>query len=232
MIRMLVSVQDVPDALAAASAGADFSALKDPAAGALGGLALQRIVTIVAALRAAHPCVPISATIGDIESHRIAEVPNRVDAVAACGVDYVKVGIEPGLESHALLAALARSDVSVVPVLLCDASVDLAQLDAALALAAFPALMLDTTDKRSGSLLTRVSMKLLGEVVTRLRSRHMLAGLAGALRLTDLPALRELSPDFAGFRSALCDGPRSSALDVARVRAVRQALHDSPVLLE
>jgi hypothetical protein len=39
MMKMLVSVRDIDEALAAAQAGADFIDLKDPAAGALGGLA-------------------------------------------------------------------------------------------------------------------------------------------------------------------------------------------------
>ena len=51
-MRMLVSVRDVAEAQEALRAGVDFIDLKEPAAGALGGLALPVIREVVAALRA------------------------------------------------------------------------------------------------------------------------------------------------------------------------------------
>ena len=52
-----------------------------------------------------------------------------------------------------------------------------------------------------------------------------LVGLAGALRLRHAPQLLALAPDFAGFRSAVCDGPRTSALSVERLEELLRALH-------
>jgi (5-formylfuran-3-yl)methyl phosphate synthase len=49
-----------------------------------------------------------------------------------------------------------------------------------------------------------------------------LAGLAGALRMDDAPTLKALSPDFAGFRSAVCDGHRATALVPVRLRSLIQ----------
>ena len=51
-MRMLVSVRDVAEAREAMRAGVDFIDLKEPSAGALGGLALPVIREVVAALRA------------------------------------------------------------------------------------------------------------------------------------------------------------------------------------
>ena len=232
MTRVLVSVRDVAEALAAATAGADFIDLKDPANGALGGLPLARIVAIVVALRAAHPRLRISATIGDVAPSLVDEILRRVAAVAACGVDDVKVGVVPGTDAPALLAALASCCAHVVPVLLADAGVDMALVEAALAHHTFAALMLDTADKGAGSLLQRLPQVVLRGFVGRLRSAACLSGLAGSLRLADLPALRLLSPGFAGFRSAVCNGPRDGALDALRVRTLCQGLREplaSPV---
>ena len=50
-MRMLVSVRDVQEALAAADGGADFIDLKEPREGALGGLPLNTIREVVCALR-------------------------------------------------------------------------------------------------------------------------------------------------------------------------------------
>lgn len=226
-MRMLVSVRDVAEALAAAQAGADFIDLKDPALGALGGLGAERIAPIVAALRAHHPALPISATIGDLTPSQIDEALRRVAEVAACGVEYVKVGVGPGPGGQALLAALASCELheaQVVPVLLADAGVDMALVKAALALGAFPALMLDTADKGAGSLIERLAPAALFGFVAALRRNDCLSGLAGALRGVDVPALREIAPDFAGFRSAVCHGPRDGKLDPVRVRALRARL--------
>jgi (5-formylfuran-3-yl)methyl phosphate synthase len=226
-MRLLVSVRDVPEALAAAEAGADFIDLKEPSQGALGGLGPARILPIVAALRARWPALKISATVGDLPQGTgiaalQAEALQRVAAVAACGVDYVKVGVAPG--QQALLAALAACNAAVVPVLLADDGIDAALVDAALTHATFPALMLDTAEKGAGSLLDRLPHAALAGFVAPLRRRACLSGLAGALREADLPALQALGPDFAGFRSAVCAGPRDGVLDAARVRRLRGLL--------
>jgi uncharacterized protein (UPF0264 family) len=222
--RLLVSARDADEALAAAGAGADFVDLKDPAAGALGGLAPERIAQVVALLRERHPAVPISATVGDLCVDQRDEILRRVAQVAACGVDYVKVGVAPDPGAFALLHALARSRASVVPVLIADEGVDPLLVDVALQALAFPAVMLDTQDKRGGSLLQRVSMASLSAFVAAVRRSGRMAGLAGALRMDDLDALRVLAPDFAGFRSAVCEGGRADALDPGRVHALRRRL--------
>jgi len=221
MPRLLVSVRSVHEALAAAQAGAHFIDLKEPALGALGGLPPRRIARIVQALRAAYPGAPISATIGDVPVASADEILRRVAAVSACGVDYVKVGIDAAGEANAaaaVLERLARCGTPVVPVLIADDGVDEGLLGTALRARAFPAVMLDTADKRAGSLVQRHPAAVLAGFVERARSHGCLAGLAGALRAADVEALVALAPDFTGFRSAVCAGDRAGALDAARVR--------------
>jgi uncharacterized protein (UPF0264 family) len=211
MTRLLVSVRDEDEALAAAQAGADFIDLKDPSAGALGALSPKRIARIVAVLRRRHPGRAISAVAQDAKS---------VGEVAACGVDYVKVGVE----SARALDMLAASAASVVPVLLADRGVDRGLVDRVLSMNAFAAVMLDTEDKRGGSLLQKVSARELAWFVWSVQGARRLAGVAGALRLADLPGVRALGVDFAGFRSAVCAGDRADALDPARVRDLHARL--------
>ena len=222
MVRLLVSVRDLDEALAAAGAGADFIDCKEPADGALGALAPQRIAGIVAALRERHPALRISATIGDLQGPGSAEILRRVRRVAALGVDYVKVGVWPG--DGAVLEALATCRASVVPVLVADGGVDPGLVARAVALQAFPALMVDTADKGLGSLVRRVPLADLAGFVEAVRCGGMLSGLAGSLRSADVPVLRALAPDFAGFRGALTHGDRAAALDPQRVRELRRGL--------
>jgi uncharacterized protein (UPF0264 family) len=222
--RLLVSVRSVDEALLAARGGADFIDLKEPRDGALGGLPLPTIRAIVAALRAQRIALPISATIGDLPMADGDAIAARVDAVGACGVDYVKVGIERSGPARAVLDRLAGSGCDFVPVFIADRGIDEPTLAHACSLD-FPALMLDTADKAVGSLFDVIAPDALQRFVAAVRRTGKLVGVAGALRLQHLPSLLELAPDFAGFRSAVCAGDRASALDLQRLQALAERLH-------
>ena len=215
--RMLVSVRNVEEAFAAAAGGADFIDLKEPRAGALGGLPVETIAAIVIALRhdsrsGQRRRLPISATIGDWPADALAQLLQRVSAVAVCGVDYVKVGIERNPAAPALLQALAGCGHAVVPVFIADRGLDFEALRQACRLG-FPALMVDTADKSAGSLFDLIGTPELRLFLAVVRDCGALAGLAGALRMAHLPELLRLGPDFAGFRSAVCSSGRGSALE-------------------
>jgi len=230
MTRMLVSVRGVDEALSAASAGADFIDLKEPRAGALGGLPLVAIRAVVTALRDAGAVQPISATVGDWGMAERAAIVERVHAVASCGVDYVKVGITREAGARDLLCALAACGHAVVPVFIADEGVDEQLLSLACALP-FPALMLDTADKQAGSLFDCMGDEALRRFVDRVRRAGRLVGLAGALRMEHLPRVLRLAPDFAGFRSAVCSGARTADLVPAKVRALGRSLRTAAIEL-
>lgn len=218
-MKLLVSVRTVAEAAVAAADGADFIDLKEPRAGALGGLPVALIGDIVGVLRASGCTLPVSATIGDLPMSHVDAIVAQARAVAACGVDYVKVGIERGDGAGAVLQALGELPLAVVPVFIADRGLDLDLVAAALH---FPAVMADTADKLSGSLLDCVPAADLQRFVALARGRTMV-GLAGALRLQHLPQLAALAPDFAGFRSAVCRGERGSTLDAGLLRELARA---------
>ncbi|WP_213954802.1 (5-formylfuran-3-yl)methyl phosphate synthase [Variovorax sp. dw_954] len=218
-MKMLVSVRSVEEALLAADGGADFIDLKEPGAGALGGLPVTTIREIVVALRRHRSGLLVSATIGDVPMHEAQRIAACVDAVGGCGVDYVKVGIERDSHAPAVLDALAASGWPIVPVFIADRGLDMAHVAHACALR-FPGVMADTFDKRAGSLFDVLPMQVLREFVDAVRGEGVMVGLAGALRATHAPLLQELAPDFAGFRTAVCVGDRSTALDPQRLRAL------------
>lgn len=222
-MRLLVSVRNVDEAMAAARGGADFIDLKEPGAGALGGLPVATIRQIKVALRAHGVGLPVSATIGDLAMHRQDDILRRVAEVGAGGVDYVKVGIEPGRHARGVLQALAVCGWPVVPVFIAERGLDPALLDQAGGLG-FPAIMADTADKGSGSLLDLVPRDALAGFVAAVRGAGLLVGLAGALRAADVPALKSLGADFAGFRSAVCPDHRAGTLDPQRLRHLADAM--------
>ncbi len=223
-MKVLVSVRSIEEALLAADGGADFIDLKEPGEGALGGLPIATIRAIVDALRGQGRGLPVSATIGDVAMHELERIMARVAAVGACGVDFVKVGIERRPRARAVLDALARSGRAIVPVFIADEGLAHADVAHACALG-FPGMMADTADKRAGSLFDAVPMDELGRFVATVRAAEAMVGLAGALRLEHRPLLVALAPDFAGFRTAVCVGDRNSAIDPLRLRTLSALMH-------
>jgi uncharacterized protein (UPF0264 family) len=220
LTALLASVADLDEAAMALAGGADILDLKDPARGALGAwptAAIARAVARFAGLR------PLSATIGDLPLEP-ETVCRRVRAVAATGVDIIKIGIFAG-DLAATLAALAPLAQSrrLVAVMFADRVPPLSQL-ADFAAAGFFGVMLDTADKRAGGLRRHLDPTTLAAFIAQARQLRLGVGLAGSLQLEDIAPLAALSPDWLGFRGALCSGGRSDRLDPNRLAAVRAAL--------
>jgi uncharacterized protein (UPF0264 family) len=105
----------------------------------------------------------------------------------------------------------------VVPVFVADRGLDEALVARAAALG-FSVLMVDTADKDAGSLFDVVPIAALRRFIAAVRAADALVGLAGALQRSHAMVLADLEPDFAGFRSAVCLGGRSQALDAQCLR--------------
>ena len=226
MTAILTSVRNLAEACEAAAAGADLIDLKEPSDGALGAVDLAEIRRIVPVLRARWPNRPISATIGDLPADAHTERRLRVQAVARCGVDYVKAGIAPGLHASAAIDSLCSLDAAIVPVFLGDDGIDLALINYA-AQRGMAGVMVDTADKTRGSLLAHADVDALAGLVAIAVRHGCLSGIAGSLRLQDAALLQQLAPDFAGFRGALCTGNRQGRFDAAKLVELRRALASS-----
>jgi uncharacterized protein (UPF0264 family) len=223
MTGLLASVVSLAEARMVA-ANVDIIDLKEPRAGALGALPLPAVREIVAELGGGRQ--PISATIGDMPMHP-ARVLAAAREMAATGVDYVKIGFFPRGDwagTIDALAPLSTEGIGLVAVLFGDQQADLHWL-ARLAQAGFSGAMLDTMDKSQGSLCAICSLDYLRDFVAQVQSHGLLSGLAGSLRCTDVPPLVALSPDYLGFRGALCHGlQRTAGLDVTALQNIRVML--------
>ena len=218
---MLASVLGPDEAEVALAGGADIIDLKDPSRGALGAVeesVVRATVERVAGRRA------VSAVIGDLP------LGNRttfaVEAMAAAGVNFVKLGIFPAEDMEHAVRALARlaRRVRLVAVLLADLSPDRAfglDLVPALAEAGFAGAMLDTARKDGRRLLDHMPIPELQRFVASCRAHGLMCGLAGALEPPDVPRLLLLEPDLLGFRGALCAAGRAGPIDRSRVALVR-----------
>ena len=222
MTGFLASVTSAAEAEIVLSAGTNIIDLKDPRSGALGALPAP---IIREAVRAVAGRRTLSATAGDLPM-RPRLVADAVARIADLGVDIVKVGLFPGGDPLACIAALAQEaarGTRIVAVLFADQSPDFAIVDR-LRQGGFAGAMLDTADKSAGGLRRHLGDTVLADFVARVSRSGLLCGLAGSLGLADIAPLARHAPDYLGFRGALCKDGRSSTLDPDRVRAVRAAI--------
>lgn len=223
MTLMLASVTGPAEAEIAIAGGADLIDLKDPSRGAFGALpvaVVRETVKFIAGRR------PVSAVVGDIpmEPAALFEAASRM---AETGVDYVKIGFQPGETLPACIEALAplAARVHLVAAFFADQGpLDFTALSL-LAQHGFKAAMLDTAEKGAGRLMSHLGIADLSRFVEACREASLLCGLAGALETPDIARLLLLQPGFLGFRSALCQaGRRTSGLDPEAVKIVRDLI--------
>lgn len=223
MSCMLASVNSLEEARLVRDYKVGIIDLKQPEQGALGALDVEVVASIVAGLKSA---VPVSATVGDLPM-RPELVFDAVQAMAATGVDYVKIGFFPGgdwLGTVAGLVGIARQGHALIAVLFADTRPDLSVIDA-LSEAGFRGVMLDTMNKQLGSLTKLMSHDELSQFVTMAKSRSLLTGLAGSLTVADIAELLPLNADYLGFRGALCQQHRRTGqLDTEQIALISSML--------
>lgn len=226
-MRLLVSVRSAAEAAEAAAGGADVVDAKEPAAGALGRVAPEILAAIV---ERAPARVPVSAALGDVTSER-----EILDAFNETGrtprpLSFVKLGFRgvdhPG-QVHRLLvvataaAAAAPGHPRVVAVAYADTGSGAPEPERVLEAAAaarVAGILLDTADKRGGSLLAHRSPAWLRAWVARAQSAGCFTALAGSLGAADLVTIRELGADLIGVRGAACEGGRNGRVSAERIR--------------
>ena len=222
MTLMLASVADAAEAEIAIIEGADIIDLKDPSQGPLGALSQASIRAIVSAAAGRRS---VSVVAGNLEM-KPAVLAEAAEALAATGVDYVKIGFFPSADLPACVEALApiAARVRMIAVLFADLTPDLTLLPR-LAAAQFAGVMLDTASKGEGRLLDFMAIPVLQNFVETCRDLQLGSGLAGSLESPDIARLLPLGPTLLGFRGALCIGrERTAKLDADHVKLVRDLI--------
>jgi uncharacterized protein (UPF0264 family) len=222
MSRLLVSVRDVVEASAAFAAGADLIDVKEPLNGALGAAPIGTVEAVVKALPASAETSAVAGDHDDADGFVAA-----ARAVAGTGVSFIKVGLGAALARPSAIARIGRELAGsgrLVAVLFADERTD-AGLAPHLARAGFAGAMIDTRSKAGGRLTDLMTPAEISAFVAGCRAAGLLAGLAGSLRVEDIPGLAGAKPDILGFRGGLCvGGDRRAPLDPAGVRRAAETL--------
>jgi (5-formylfuran-3-yl)methyl phosphate synthase len=224
-VRLLVSVVSAAEARAALAGGADIIDVKDPREGALGAPAPRTLADVVAAVDGA---APVSVALGDLP-----DLPQTAAlaacGAAACGVDYVKLGLR-GVQALDRAVALVTAVVDALgtgPAVIAAAYADGASVDPpAFDPALLPELvartgiaggLVDTLVKDGRGLYGSLPEATVADLVARTRAAGGSFGIAGQLRAGQLG---RVEADIVGVRSAVCrGGDRAASLDAGLVAA-------------
>jgi uncharacterized protein (UPF0264 family) len=230
MTQLLISVTSVEEARIAAENGADIIDLKDPHSGALGALPLPSIQSIMAYMRSEQVGKLVSATIGDVPMELNLTEPNvveRVTALAASGVDFIKIGFFEAKDYQPCLGALLpaiQSGVQLIAVLFAEYQYPDSLVDD-IHQAGFAGLMLDTAHKCGQTILYYHSCNNYAVLAEKVKNKGMAFGLAGSLRVEDIDQLKHLAPTYMGFRGGVCEqNSRIAALDKEKIIAIKKVL--------
>jgi (5-formylfuran-3-yl)methyl phosphate synthase len=222
---MLASVADAEEAEIAVRHGADIVDVKDvrTAFGSVAPVLVRKIAETVAAQR------PISAVIGE-PAMTPEELLRRATEIADAGATYIKVGLHPQptrREWIEVLSSLA-SRSRLVGVMFADHGIDESLVEL-MAQNRFSGVMVDTFKKKDGRLFDHLDIAAIGHFVDMVRSRGLMAGLAGSLEAPDIPRLLLTAPDVLGFRRALCaNEDRTLRIDPDAVDVVRGLIPKEP----
>lgn len=201
--------------------------IKDPSAGALGRPSPDSVSDTLQLVAGRWP---VSVAWGELTQFAPLEPPVPADWRGR--VDLLKLGLA-GLAGQLdwpdRLAAAAdhfqvTAGTGVVAVIYADGPhCDAPAPDEVVRVAAecdCPVVLIDTYDKRLGSLTQLWSATQLQRSIDTIHESGRKVAVAGSLRVDDLPAIHACGPDYVALRSALCHGDRTGQLSVERVRDI------------
>lgn len=236
MTRLLVSVRDREEALAAIDAGADLIDIKEPQRGALGR---AKATTIAEITQAVAGRVPVSAAFGELTDWNEAEAVRFGDTIR--GIQFAKIGLamcarlpDWQMRWQAFNGCLPESAARVA-VIYADAAACAPASDEVLEQAVHAncrAVLIDTFDKNTGALLTHWGQPQIQKTIQRIRSYGMMVVLGGSLDASAITTLLPLAPDLIAVRTAVCKSSSRTAPicpeQIRRLRALLNEGHRSP----
>lgn len=236
--KLLVSVRNVTETIAAIQGGADIVDVKEPANGSLGRASNETIGTIARTCRAASHSVSLSIALGEACDWNSAD--SRGDTVAKAvgeaGADYLKLGlanarknprdwqsdveqIQRSLAGQHRWVAVAYADFKRAD---SPSTIDVCRF-AIRSKAAV--LLIDTFRKDGTNLMSWVSRDQLKQLRSETAARGIQLALAGKVTQRDLLELALIGPDIVAVRGAVCEhGDRVSAVSELRVHEFKEAM--------
>jgi len=229
MTKLLVSVRDSTEAHLAWQAGAHLIDVKEPSGGSLGAAShyvLQQVAETM------PPEVLLSAALGELVDgidDSVIGLPARFQfakiGLAGCRVHrgwcgmWAKVFARLPDATHRVAVAYADWEQAGSPV-----PADVIRHGADIGC---QVVLIDTFQKKHGSLLNHLDATQLAELHSLARELEMMFVVAGSLDLSTIRELRCLAPDYFAVRGAVCRPDREGPLDIELVHTLLNDLAPS-----
>ena len=226
--KLLVSVRDADEVLAALAGGADWIDLKEPNAGPLAGVDVRVAREAVQALADRRT---MSAALGELCDW---ETSASHELLSVAGIGVVKLGLAGcGRLSdwqerwQAVFLEAAQHDKKMVAVIYADGQQAETPAPSEILRLAQNAgcqyLLVDTYDKSTGSVFDHFSASDLKNLFQEAKQAGMTTVLAGSLTQELLGQIPVSGVDIVAVRGAVCRGDRRSGVDTGLVEAFRQS---------
>ena len=239
MTRLLVSVRDAAEAREAIAGGADVIDVKEPLAGPLGRAGIDATLAVAAAVSQANRSVPWTVACGELSESGTADVVAHAASLvgrlpaAAPPPWLVKVGLAgaaprdwerelAGIDSQ-LPAGVTQACVVYADWRRCAAPPPERVVRLAGTLAG-RMVLIDTFDKRAGSLFDVAEPGEIEAAVALAKSLGLAVALAGRITPADADRVAAIAPDIVAVRTAACGGNRLHAVEASSVEAARRTL--------
>ena len=229
LLKLLVSVRDAEEVLAALAGGADWIDLKEPSAGPL---AAVKVCVARAAVQVLAGQRTMSAALGELRDWEVASA-NELLAVKDIGV--VKLGLAGCVllddwqqRWQAVAEEAARNNKKLVAVVYADwQQANAPTPEVILRLAQTEGcryLLIDTYEKSSGTVFDHFERSELVRILHSAKEFGMTTVLAGSLSRNLIGQIPTEGVDIVAVRGAVCRGDRTTRVDAGLVESFRQSL--------
>ena len=235
-MKLLISPQNVKEAIEALAGGADIIDVKNPKEGPLGAN-FPWVIREIKQLLPEDGSVELSCTLGEMP-HLPGSMALAAYGAASLGVNYVKVGLG-GVQTVQNATGLLESVGYAVK--MCDSGIkvvaagygDYGRADSiepqlvvqAASAAKADGVMLDTAVKDGKNLFSFQTCAQLEAFINAAHMQGLEVALAGALQMQDLSVVKRLGADFVGLRGAACQNNNRTTGNITRER-VRELLEN------
>ncbi len=208
---LLVSAKEISE-IKSISKYSDIIDMKNPNDGALGAWNIEQIEKVVKY----YSSFCLSATIGNFKS--VDEIITKIGIFDSIGLDYIKLGFfnnsKSDIEKTLFLLDKKKLKTKLVAVFFAENRELIKHLNdnfEVYSKSKFSIVMIDTMNKNSGGLLDIYSQDFLKNFIQRSKNYGVKVGLAGKIRLDQVPDLIKMDPFVIGVRSAVCNNFRRDA---------------------
>jgi len=226
-IKALFSVVS-PEEAAAIAHIADVVDVKDAAKGPMAAPSVKTARKVVNICR---DIAPVSIALGEVTGRNTKGLLKLARSMAETGAEIFKVCVSGSSSVSAVpvifeLRQVIPPPLKIIAVAYADprspAMAGLEELPFMAAASGFDGVMIDTRVKNGRSVFSHIKAQRLAAFVAESRGLGLITAVSGSLGMDDLADLAMVSPDYAGFRSAIATGLRGeSGVDIEQAEMIK-----------